>query len=350
MVVPEQSLTVAELAKQNYLRPEQRQDLERSASEIGNILSDPHLRAVADEEALQTQLNRERELLESGTPPEYDTATKNKLFRLGQKLESDIQSTMLTPSEMERPTPGNIDKYMRWHYGSFNGDQKMAALRTIKQILDPCNNEPNFLSIAGLREGIDESHRVNLPVYRDNYDKIQWEEVVEDNLIRDMDPQEYQTFLELKLLDWSKAGICKELNWSTRQYEAALLKLRDAHGIKPVVDPLTSDEKTNLLGKDVIKEEEAAAKYTFMPKEWPKTHIQELGLSIMGFSKEADVPNPRFYQYAREGRWPTAVYNAVAQTLSRLQEEKAQQRRSEPVRGFRLTEPDMSDDAELTEV
>jgi len=336
MLVSEQSLTVPELAKQTYLRPEQRQDLERSRAEIHAILSDPHLRAVADEEALQKQLDRETELLERGTPPEYDTQTKNKLFRSAKVLEADIQSTMLTRDEMERPIPSNIDKYMRWHYGPYNGDQKMAALRTIKQILDPNNAEPHFLSLAGIRDGVDENHRVNLPVYRDNYEKIQWEEVVEENLIRDMDTQEYQKFLEFKVLDWSKVSICKEMSWSSKQYEAALIKLRIAHGMTPVVE----STKTNEPFDDAPGTPSGHS-------DWPKSELKAIDVPVTTFCKEWGESTGHFYDYIRKGEWPERSRINAVKALERLQVTHDAKAKTEPVYGSLYAEPVDDSDVEL---
>lgn len=351
MPVSERELTVPELAKQTYLRVEQRQELERSTTAVKEVLDNPAMRAEAerdgaDLEAMEQQYHREIEMLERSTPPRYDAASRNKLNRLRQSLEDDMTSTMLSRDEMERGTPENVDKYFQWHYGQYGGDQKMQAYRTILQILDPANGEPNFLSISRLRAKVGQTPRRNLPAFRDGFDEIKWEEVLEDNLLKDMDPEEYQTFLELKLLDWTRPNICRELDWSTAQYEAAMERLRATRGTRRTqVEPepelefdepkeemftppvarsktnfadafaapttaSTQEEEPKLRPYDPILDAERVAHFG-----WPREEIAKYGISTAEFIRKWGRQGAYFYKYSKDDSWPDNYRDEVQKLL-----------------------------------
>lgn len=309
MATAERELTIPELAKRAYLTVAQRKELEKSTSETRALLNDPVQRALSeDPEALEKQLQRETEMLELGSPPEYDTQTKNKLLRLLKHIDEEAKSTMLTNSEMERGRPSDQDRYWAWHYGPFSGDQKMLARRNILLILDRDNDEPNFLSITRLRERVDESHRVNAPLYRQNYDEIAWEDHLEEDLIRDMDDREWQTFLELKILEWSKPSICKELSWSARQYEAALKRLRDSRYLAAQ----EREREESLAFEKELEQIEAVRGPAWMDtdedaepaKPWPLNELEELGITQTLACSAIGASKPSFIKWAKSGKWP----------------------------------------------
>jgi hypothetical protein len=325
MPVSERELTIPVLAEQNYLRYDQRQELERSSSAVREVLDNPAMRAEAerdgaDLESMEQQYHREREMLERGTPPSYDSQTKNKLNRVRRHLEEEMVSTALSRDEMERGTPENVDKYFQWHYGQYNGDQKMRAYRTILQILDPNNGEPNFLSLSRLRAKVGQSPRRNLPAFRDNFDEIKWEEVLEEDLIRDMDNDEYQKFLELRLLDWTRPSICKELSWTAKQYEAAMERVRNSRGIRsrrvePEPEPEAQPE-AQLRPYDPILDKEVER----VPG-WPREEIKILGMTNAEFIRQSGIRQEYFYKYSHDDSWPEHYRRDILVLLDRLKSE-----------------------------
>lgn len=333
MPVSERELTIPVLAEQNYLRVEQRQELERSTSAVREVLDNPAMRAEAerdgaDLESMEQQYHRELDMLERSSPPSYDNQTKNKLNRVRRHLEEEIVSTALSRDEMKHGTPENVDKYFQWHYGQYNGDQKMRAYRTILQILDPNNGEPNFLSLSRLRAKVGQTPRRNLPAFRDGFDEIKWEEVVEENLIKDMDSEEYQTFLELKLLDWARPSICKELDWSSAQYEAAMQRLRETRGIRRK-QPVELDTE-----EDVAPPEEEEAKLRpydpILDKEveripgWPREELRAIGMSNADFIRQSGIRQEYFYKFSHDDSWPDNYRKTIVDLLGRLKSEASE--------------------------
>lgn len=342
MPIEDKQLTIPELAKRAFLNVQQRRELEKSTQDTRAVLDNPALLAqAADEEALQKQYERETAMLESGSPPEYDSHTRNKLFRLLKHIDAEAKSTMLTHTEMERGRPSDIDRYFSWHYGPQSGDQMMLARRNILLLLDRDNDEPNFLSITRLREQVDEAHRVNSPMYRMNFDEIKWEEHIEDNLIRDMDPREWQTFLELKLLEWTKPSICKELAWTTKQYEAALEKLRQSR--------FTAQQEQEELRvfQELAAERAAQGVPAWLQKAiepetqgWPLEELKALGISQEAACKALRISQTTLHKYVKYDDWPRIFRARMVNFLERARkkgrvvavEESIEERDAERVR------------------
>lgn len=234
MPVADKELSVAELAKKTYLIPAQRQQIEESVAHLNFMIHDPETREVAvpNTDRLVSNLRREEQMLEEGTPPEYDPLTRNKLNRLRLKLEEDIQRGMPTSDMMEKPTPNNVDLHIWWERENV---QRVAAWKAICRTLDPHNIEPNFTNIARLRPSTPPS--INPRKYWQNFDAVSWQEGIDQSLYQDeLDDDVYHTFLELKLLDWTKVGICKELALTPALYEAAMQRLRASKAAKRTVE------------------------------------------------------------------------------------------------------------------
>lgn len=237
MPSPKPELTVPELAKRSYLVPSQRRQIQESVDHLQFMMRDPETREVAvpNTDRIAANLDKDMRMLQEGTPPEYDSLTKNKLNALRKKLEEQIQRGMPTADMMERSIPNNIDLHIWWER---ENTQRVAAWKAICRTLDPHNDEPNFTNIARLRPS---TPPVGNPrKYWQGFDAISWEDQIEDTLTSELDDEVYHLFLELKLLDWTKAGICKELAFSNEMYEVAMERLRTSRAGRRTAESLAS--------------------------------------------------------------------------------------------------------------
>jgi hypothetical protein len=326
MPSPDRELTVPELAKKAYLRANQRKELEQSTTDLRERLANPALIELSggDPETLEQQYQREMDMLEQGTPPRYDTQSMNRLARLRKHLEEKFTHSLPTFSQMERAIPSNIDFHTAWEK---QHQQDVLAWKTCLQILDPDESDgsPNFLSIARLRS---DTVKGDPRKYVQNFDFIKWEETLEDELSRDLDDAAYYRFLELKIADWTKPSILKELEWTSKMYEFAMERLRGAAATPTLqdgaaVDTLSQEEGTTATEEDAQFEVEEE-----LDEQWPKAAIKRLGMTIRAFTDRLGLVQPRFYQYARDNSWPETWRQKVEETLLQLQHEQFEKLRA----------------------
>jgi hypothetical protein len=345
--VPESHLTVEHLAKATYLRPDQRGDLQRSIAEQQERLANPVVFEMAggDPETVRQQVAKEQAMLAHGTPPQLPSVQLAKVRRLEQHLREQITHALPTYGMMERGRPTDIDHHVAWER---EHKKRVLAWKACLQILDPGNTEPNFLSVARLRG---DTVRGDPRRYTQNFDQIKWDEVIEDDLIRDMDDSAYHHFLELKLLNWSKPNICKELSWSPKMYEAAMERLRQSHQGARTADEDEDDPELNYGAEDAEDDEalqitlpgteavrEAASHPTrFQPAErvqkpagWFAEALRELGMSRYKFCKESGLSDSQLRHSDLDGRWTRGVLEKAETTIEALKKHAEPAQTAEP--------------------
>ena len=287
-----EELTVDSLAEKRYLRVGQRQELEQSTQDIRAALQNPDREALIDPGTLHKQLRDFDKMLASGTPPEYDGSSKNKVNRIRVHLEEQLQNGMLTFTEMERGRPDDVDKYHAYH----KVNTKLSlAWKNCCIILDRNNGEYNFLSISRLRT---DTVRGDPRAFKKNWDNIAWNKIIEEDLERDLGDEAYLEFLELKVVEWAKPNICKKLQWTPEMYEAAMQRLRDSkgsNGHQAIEDPITE----NIIKQQVSR-----------PGQPPKStssiggfkeRLDAIDKDVDEFCHDLSISRKTFFIYERKG-------------------------------------------------
>ena len=292
--------TIAELAKRSLLRPLQRQRIAQSIKTSRDLLDQQHMLQNVygvgiDVPQVQRNLEADERTLELGTAPDYSMSVKNRLNKMRVALEQSMTHDMLTEDQMERPTAANVDSTIAWQDAH---KQHVLAWKTICRILDPNNDNPNFTNIERLR--------TNTPPkgdprrYWQGFDAVSWGEDVTEELLGAIDDSDYTRFLEMKVLEWTKFSICRELAWSDAEYKAAVERFRrsghptdaDAERLlqeeglahlqvpmetEPGHDPMPPKRKRKLLDSEV----------------WPIPQVRQREMTIAQFSKLSGIATVR---------------------------------------------------------
>ncbi len=319
-------LSVDTLASKSYLTVDQRKSLEESIASAEAMLRDPETRAAGvapDVEMLEHQLARERQMLTVGTPPKLDTLSKNRVFQRVQALEEDFAASLPTYEQMQRARPDDIDWHTAWE--RFN-QEKVRAWQQGLLMLDPDNTEPNFRSIARLRGNT--AQRTDPRKYWQGFDAIAFGKHIEEELIETLDDLAYARFLELKMRQWSKLTICKELEWSAALYDAAEERLRRvlAHqeelpevGDLPDAFVETPPSPAPPVSRRVSK--------LALPSTNPNIlAIRDLGISVTQFAKMIQEGSAALYRVPMDPR-VQVKYDA---TVAKLRAERASSATQEP--------------------
>jgi hypothetical protein len=262
--------------------------IEESVEHLNFMMRDPETREVAvpNTDRLMANLRKDEQMLAEGTPPEYDSITKNKLNRLRLKLEEEIQRGMPTADMMERPIPNNIDLHVWWERENV---QRVAAWKAICRTLDPHNAEPNFTNIARLRPS---TPPVGNPrKYWQNFDAVSWAEGIEETLLHELDDDAYHTFLELKILDWTKASICKELALTPAMYEAAMERLRTSRMAKRTLEVASEFEEAEEEVPDTEETPKEDPSRKFPEQPWILERLPNTGMNLNQFERWCKITN-----------------------------------------------------------
>lgn len=301
--------TIMELARATYLRPAQRRKLKASIDSLESMLQNaPTLESVhgiaINREAAQESLSRDKKMLEDGTPPDYPTPIKNRLFKVMQTLESSIREQMPTQDMMEKPIPANID----WHIAhSEQNLHKILAWKSIRRILDPHNDGPNFTNLDILRTNTQPKGDPRL--YWKGFDPIKWSEEMLDELGSEIDESDYRRFLELKLFDWSERNIRRELDWTKEQYQVAQQRLHSRPSLTaeeeeeedaapprpPPPDP--DDDEDDEDEDEPAEAEDLVTSVEIM--EWPITELKARSLTRNALAKLMHMPPAALYSALR---------------------------------------------------
>lgn len=254
-VATPQELSVPELASKNYLRAEQRNQLEDSIRRTESMLANAERSvdvAPEDLESLAKQLGREKEMLEAGTPPEYDLNSKRKIYQIKNDLEARFTHVIPTFTQMERARPDDQDFHIAWER---THQQDVLAWKTCLLILDPHNTEPNFLSVSRLRS---DTVKGDPRAFRLGFDNMDWNQEVEADLSATLDDASFYQFLALKSADWAEATICKQLGWSKDLYAVAMRRWRESLPVLPLEANGTHVETIEVPDEFVTGSEEEA--------------------------------------------------------------------------------------------
>lgn len=229
---PVDDLRVEILAKESYLKPAQREELQENIRRDEAYL---HGRAangqplamvpgipIPDIDMVRENMARDSAMLEAGTPPKLTPLQIRQHMRRLDELDTEITPGMPSIDQMQRPLGPNIDMCIAHERVN---KVRVLARKTILSRLDPENDEPNFRSKELLRTN--DPPTVDLRQYWRNYELIKWQKEaaveVED---LPLDEETFLKFCQFKAADWSPKLIRRELALSDVQYEQAMTRLQ----------------------------------------------------------------------------------------------------------------------------
>lgn len=334
--------SIQTLARQVYFSPMQRQKIERSIAHNEHLLSSPDMRGAIhvapDTELLTFNIDRDKAMLAAGVSPEYDHTTRNKLHALGGAIIDRIAADedFLTHDEMERPFQSNVTRLRRFES---RNKKHILALKTIRRILDPLNDDPDFTSIAQFRK--DTMPLGNPRKYWTGFDNVQWTESVEDTLAAQIPGDVYARFLELKMLNWSRSTIMRELSMSVKIFNACQARLLQSQGQSQEQE---TEETETARGDDFVPEptpprdrtgtpEDVAARAVGVPRvpvkedkprNWPFSELTPLGVTVDAFVALAHFDKLKLYAKAREKRFTRSEMKRINAALDQLRAQPAQ--------------------------
>lgn len=325
--------SIQSLARMVLFSPMQRQKIETSIAHNEYLLNSPEMRGAIhvapDTELLTFNIERDRAMLQSGTAPEYDPATKNKLFALGNAIVDRLKSDedFLTHDEMERPLQHNVTRLRRWEQ---RNKQHFLALKTIRRILDGANDDPDFTSIVQFRK--DTPPLGNPRKYWTGFDNVEWTKNVEEQLAEEIPEDLYARFLELKVLDWAKLTIMKELEMSPVVFDACQARFaRMRQGLRErgaanlaqddfVPAPTKPQDRSKTpaavaaraVGMPLIPVREDK------PRHWPMSELTSIGVTVDDLVSLVEIPQGMLYKKAREKRFTKKEITTIKDALESL--------------------------------
>jgi len=307
--------TIQELAKKTYFRPAQRDQIQRSIAQSESMLQQHEtLRGYGIDinvEEISRTLRLDQETLQNNSPDNYDGGIKNRLNRVRAALEQVIQHDMPTTDDMERPTANNVDRHIAWES---NHKQDIAAWKSTCRILDQNETGPNFTNIERLRSNT--PPKGDPRKYFKNFDNIAWEDSIDEALASSISDGEYLTFLTLLNLHWAEANVCRELEWTTPQYRAAMERFRRS---KYVTDTdaavlsqigviqdengvLSDSEDVSETDNDVAVSQDKHVAPIMESDVWPIPELRALGIiDIKVFIALSEITNIRYVRVCSIG-------------------------------------------------
>lgn len=298
--------TIEQLSQLHLFKPQQKLEMQESITGLENMLKASnelqYIHGVTvDRDKVMASLGRDKQMLEAGVPQDYHAGTKNRLFRVMKALEDSITYDMPTIDEMERPVPANIEKHMAWEQ---QHKQDILAWRAIRRILDPGNTNANFTSIETLRTNT--KPKGDPRRYFKGFDHIDWQHEQEQQLSMDVDDGEYLQFLELKVLGWTEATICKKLEWKKVHYDAAMQRFRGASVAAGEVseEPVASGNKRGRPANTAKAEPESADAELVEEhaKPWPMEELEKRGLTTNNLQQATKIASVRLYSLCSGAR------------------------------------------------
>ena len=200
---------------------------------------------------LQESLRRTRELYDrhNAAAAPFNAGQKNRLYRLMQTEEAKIKDGNPTHEMMETGRADHVDWWRAWHK---DNKVRMLACRTIRKILDPHNDEPNFGNLASITRKNELSGQ-DPRKYWNGYEEIAFTERVEDAIDQVSDAQ-YLEFLQYKALDWAPTNILRALGWTKATYETAMARLRTTAPREEPMEPPPSETKRERENREAAEE------------------------------------------------------------------------------------------------
>ena len=336
----EQQLSIEDYGKHSFLRPVQRQELERSIAGIKERLAEPILLEIAggDRDALAKQLVKEQAMLVRGTPPQLDMAGQRRIYKKMQKCEEIIVNGLPTFTMMERGRPQDVDHHVahenaphRDEDGKYTTKRAIQAWKNYRLTLDNQSIEPNFLSIASLRT---DTVRGNPAAFRKNYDHIRFREYIEEGLAEQLDDETYFQFCGLKTLDWSEATIKRKFDWTQKMYDVAMERFCTEMGVShsPANMPQHAEPHQSETAYDSTESVETTvpivpalspvlAQATKKPRTgmllhtayeprvqiepgWPEEELRKYNIGVTEFCQAwGQKSNTLYYAFKKEGQW-----------------------------------------------
>lgn len=238
------------MARKTYLKPNQRQELNESiarneAALLGYAPNGQPMPAVPgiqapDAAMLRENISRDRAMLEAGTPPTLTELQIRKRILRVQELDTDIKRGMPSIDQMWRPLAPHVDACIAH---SRHNKTRILARKSLLSEIDPGNEEPNFRSVELLRTN--DPPTVDLRQYWRNADLIQWKKDAELLQEQEIGEETFARFCMLKLADWAKVSIRRELALSEIQYEQAMKRAREmkAQAPQPAQEEHPSEEE-----------------------------------------------------------------------------------------------------------
>lgn len=245
-------LRVETLAKEQYLKPAQRAELQeniardeaylRGHGPNGQPLAHVPGIPLPDADMVRENLARDRAMLDAGTPPKLSPLQIRQHMNWLDTAEAQIKHGMPTIDQMWRPLAPNIDIAIA--HGGVNKPWILAR-KTVLSRLDPDNDEPNFRSVELMRTNDPPS--VDLRQYWRNYELIKFKtNAVTEVRELPLDDETFGRFCQFKAADWSPKLIRRELALSETQYEQAMTRLQTMKPRMPEDDdPEAQAEVTN---------------------------------------------------------------------------------------------------------
>lgn len=326
--------TIQELAKKTFFRPSQREQTQRSIAQSESMLQQHDtLRGYGIDinvEEITRTLNLDRQTLVSNSPDNYDGGTKNKLNRVRQILEKEIQYDMPTLDDMERPTANNVDMHIAWEHSH---KQDIAAWKSICRILDQGDPGPNFTNVERLRSNTPPTGDPRK--YFKNFDNIQWDDDIGETFASSITDQEYMGFLELLNLKWAEANVCRELQWTIRQYRAAMERFRRSKYVTDVDAEILL--QTEVVNGETESDDSEEVSNTVSSQNhpvpimesdvWPIPQWRERGMNdVKVFMALCGINNIRFVRVCSVGgnnEWRQEEVNLITDALRKYDEDHA---------------------------
>ena len=351
----ESEISIENFGGRTFLRPMQRQELEYSIRDAEDRLQRPDILEMAggDPATLQKQLQREKRMLDEGTPPDYDGPTLNKLVKKLEKCDRILTNGMPTHTMMERGRPADVmhfDAHMNHRHADAEDGvytTKRADLARKNYIIALEGKTPSSLDTSFLSHGIlrTDTVRGNPELFRKNYDFTAWRESVEADLAGQLDEEEYLFFCGLKALEWADINIRRKLDWSIQTFDLAMARWRSeqngkamgtAHGVVDEPEEYAGDEAPITFSEPLtakvrkgdpeplprVKTGRYAAPRIQVEPGWPEDKLKELGVTLRQFLMRV-TGNREIgqvgYGWIRTGDWPVEKHNQAIAVLRKLQ-------------------------------
>mgnify|MGYP001566107895 FL=1 len=346
----DRELSIEEYGKKTFLRPVQRQELERSIAGMEDRLTQPMLLEITggDRAALEKQLVKERGMLARGTPAQLDMTRQRRIYKKMQKCEDIIVNGLPTFTMMERGRPQDVDHHVahenakhRDEDGHYTTKRAIQAWKNYRLTLDPNSVEPNYLTIASLRT---DHVRGNPALFRQNFDHIRFKELVEES-VNQVDDESYYLFCGLKMLDWAEKTIRRKLDWTQGMYDAAMERWRSDMqrvGLQQQADDEVESADT-VESEDEVEPEPVISSHAVPEKRdlrhhtpgrllqtlkeprvqisrgWPKNELLKYGIGVGEFCKEwGHSSNTLYYKFTKNGLWVERHLKTARIALAKL--------------------------------
>ena len=321
---PVDDLRVEMLAKESYLKPAQREELQENIRRDEAYLQGraPNGQPLAlvpgiplpDADMVRENMARDKAMLEAGTPPKLTPLQIRQHMRRLDELDAEIRPGMPSIDQMQRPLGTNIDIAIAHERVN---KARVLARKTILSRLDPENDEPNFRSKELLRTN--DPPTVDLRQYWRNYELIKWqkEAAVEVEELP-LDDDTFLKFCQFKAAEWSAKSIKRELALSEGQYEQAMMRLQ---GLQPTMGA-DADEDEESSDPAPVTKAEANGHERRHDLAWLKAEIQRRHLVQRSIEEALGLKQGTFGQIlAGRLRVPTTFISKVEAILAKFDQD-----------------------------